>query len=410
MKRFFIISPLILLAIACIHRPQVKEPAPSPDIRVLLNEIDQPDSLEFYGTYSLLSEEAKYDFGRKNSKIYFKPLKSGFKIFNPNRIFVFTLDDQIRFSPQDDDAFFVYKGKKYKGKLSYYVSQKGKMAVLNILPLEEYLKCVVPAEMPSKEEENLEAIKAQAICARTYALKRMQMRKNSRFDVYADVRDQVYKGFGWRTKYADLAVSHTRGDVLMRGKNLANAYYHSTCAGVLEDTIGVFKESGASKMRKEVRKDIIGSRFACSISPLFRWERRFTLRQLDSLFARHGGNSLFNKEVTDTVDVSMKIIIKKRKPSGRVEQLGIQYGDSLLWLEGYDIRKFFSDRKNGNMRSNLFLARVENDTTLIFEGGGYGHGAGMCQWGALYMSKQGFKYYDILVNKYYPGTYLKKVY
>ncbi len=410
MKYFYIISPLLFIAFSCVPKPPQPETTPSPPIRVLLNETNLRDSLFFSGTYSLIAEEARYDFGRKNNKIYFRPLKRGFKIFNENRIFVFTSSDIIDFKPTDPDSYFIYEGKKYTGKLTFYISNKNSVAVMNTLPLEEYIKCVVPAEMPSKERDNLEAVKAQAICARTYALGRMRMRKDEAFDVYDDVRDQVYKGFEYRTEYGDLAVNKTRGDVLMKGKNLALTYYHSTCGGVLEDTIGTKKGKDDPAETKKIRKDIIGDQFACSISPRYRWTRRFTLRQLDSLFAARGKPSLYAKNPSDTVDIELSVFIAKRKPTGRVERLGIRYGDQVLWLENYDIRKFLSTSGEGPLLSNLFLAHVENDTMLVLEGGGYGHGAGMCQWGALYMSKKGFKYYDILVNKYYPGTYLKKVY
>ncbi|HID39548.1 MAG TPA: SpoIID/LytB domain-containing protein [Calditrichaeota bacterium] len=411
MKLLFKIVTLTFLLVACVPRTHLQpEKIPSPNVRVLLNETSRLDSLIFFGTYSLHSEEAKYDFGKKNSEIFFRPLKKGYKIFNPNRIFVFTTGEKISFEPVSDQAYFNYQGRKYKGILTFYSPEKGTLYVINTLPLEEYLQCVVPAEMPSKDKENLEALKAQAICARTYALGRMAKRKQEPYDVYADVRDQVYKGLDVRMQYADMAISATRGDVLMKGNRLASTFYHSTCGGVLEDTIGTLQDTSSVFGRKKIRKDIIGDTFACSISPLYRWQRRFTLRQLDFLLSKRTKVSFFNKELKDTLDIYMKIIIRKRKPSGRIEKLGIQYGDSLLWLENYDIRKFFTDTEKGNLRSNLFLARVEDDTTLVLNGGGYGHGAGMCQWGALYMSKHGFKYFDILVNKYYPGTYLKKVY
>ena len=100
----------------------------------------------------------------------------------------------------------------------------------------------------------------------------------------------------------------------------------------------------------------------------------------------------------------------KRTSSGRVAELQITFGDTAFTLHGYEIRDFFKLPQGQSLPSTLFTIKAISDSLLVINGGGFGHGVGMSQFGAMYMSEKGFKYYDILVNKYFIGTYLKKVY
>ena len=101
--------------------------------------------------------------------------------------------------------------------------------------------------------------------------------------------------------------------------------------------------------------------------------------------------------------------IVDRTESGRVNTLEVIYADTSALLHGTEVRRFLAWPPGGYLPGGLFYFAQTSDSTLEIRGGGYGHGVGMCQWGAMNMSQNGFKYYHIL-SKYYPGTVLKRKY
>ncbi len=400
---------LVTLLSSCASLLQQKpQEAKTEDIRILISDKNGRDSLQFAGKYTLHSEEARYEFGDKNQRIFIEPVESGYRIFNENRIFKFNENDKTLFTPADNDGRFKHGGKTYAGALIVAHKEPDKILLINNTDMEWYLKGVVPAEIPSRNGEYMDAVKAQAICARTYAMNRKAARKTQLFHVYGDVRDQVYGGVSNHSKIANMAVDQTRGDVLMYGDTLATVFYHSTCGGLLESGEAIF--SAAKQPYLQAGKDALGDHFTCEASPLFRWERRYTPLQLDTMVANYYGRSPLKLPVGDTTTIRFKAKVLKRTSQGRVINMEIGYRDTSFTLSNYAIRRFFKLPGKRDLPSTLFTVSNQGDSLLIIKGGGFGHGVGMCQWGALQMAKQGFKYYDILVNKYFRGTYLKKVY
>ena len=409
MKTFklFFLFLVFLVVYSCQPNIINKKTDNAPVVRVLLAQISQKTPLSFHGTYVLYSEEAAYEFGSKNNSLNLSIIKNGFKLSNPNRIFTFRTQDIVRLSPKENASWFSLKNRTYRGGIVLSLNTDGKIDVVNTLSLEDYLKGVVPAEMPSGKPAYLEALKAQAVCARTYSLKKMLDRKKQTFDLYADVRDQEYGGRNFEKPLASEALNATRGDILMYHDTLATIFYHSTCGGLIEAVQNVWDSPKFPYMQPQ--KDILGSGFACNISPLFRWERKFNINEIDSLFNLHFSKSFLKNTVSDTTRLVFKSRVLSRTAQGRIQKMQIIFGDTSMVLKDYEIRRFFSKKNQGPLPS-LFFSLSSNDSTLFLNGGGSGHGVGMCQWGALNMSEQGFKYYDILVNKYFKGTYLKKVY
>ena len=407
--KIFLFTLFTLFIFSC--QPRVKPPKVSkaPKINVLLAEFSNIDSILFDGKYLLQLEEARYQLGQRQKNFYLSPSKTGFKFYNTNRLFSFNQKDVAYLMPVDTrKARFKFRNKWYKGKIIFRLSDQQSILLINQIDLEEYLKAVLVGEMPSNKDAYLEALKAQAICARTYALSRMEQNKDKPFHVYADVRDQVYASLERRTSLADRAVEATRGVALMFNGQLAKVYYHSTCGGILEDISNYWSGKRVSYLTS--RKDIIGDKFTCAPSPHFRWQKTFSFQQIDSLFAARFGKSFFTSNSSDTLDLFCKLKVLERTSSGRVKALEIEYADTSVVLNNFSIRKFFTDRVGKSLPSLLFKLSLQNDSTLVITGGGYGHGIGLCQWGALNMSTMGFRYYDILVNQYFPGTYLKEMY
>jgi len=401
---------LLLTAILVACQPSVRKPpvTPAPEIRVLLKAVTSKDSIEFKGNFILTTSEARFVFGKKNKKIYLVPDDNSYRIFNQNRYLTFGGQDVVYFEPEKEKNTFRFQNHTYSGRLMLRLNEEYALLVINKLDLETYLRGVVPAEIPSEKKSYFEAIKAQAVCARTYALRRMADRSTESFDVFDNTQDQVYAGQEAARPLADQALAQTCGSVLMYGDSLAAVYYHSTCGGVTEAGGEVF--AGLSVPYLKSTKDLVGAEFACRVSPKFRWQRLFSLQQIDSLFREKKHYSLLDRKVEDTTRVAFSVKVLERSISGRVKKLRLVFGDSTLVLEDYQIRDFFRDGSGRGLPSTLFYVKSAGDSLLLFRGGGYGHGVGMCQWGAIRLSEKGIKYYDILVNKYFPGTYLKRMY
>jgi stage II sporulation protein D len=404
----FLLLILFFLA-ACTPVVKKTEITKSPDIRVLLNTIKQKDSLFFKGNYKLISEEAEYEFGQQNNKIYIVPSPNSLLIYNDFRYLEYQKTKNIQLESSSIKSHFIYHDKIYFGNIMLTLSQDSSSQIINKLPLEEYLRGVVPAEIPVSDAGNFEAVKAQAICARTYAMNKIDNRRDENFDLYSDTRDQVYKGADAYHANSDKAISDTRGLILTYQSKPAVIYYHSTCGGKLEPVQNVFTNSSFEYLPGGT--DAVSDVFSCSASPKFRWVETRTIDQLDSSFKNIYNKSLLPglKQVKDTTQINMELSILNRTETGRVKELKFTTKDTSVVFDKFQIRKFLGEPSGRPLPSNLFYLSQENDSSITIHGGGYGHGVGLCQWGALNMSQRGFKYYHIL-NKYFPGTLLSKGY
>ncbi len=397
---------LFLLA-SCTPRLQKRDrPAPpSPPIRVLLAEIGSVDSLEFTGLYHLQTEEARYAFGTRAPKVFLRVDSSGFRLYNDKRFFQFRTTHRVSFNPAHASATLLYRGRSYAGRITL-VYKNGKLLLIEQLPLEEYIAGVVPAEIFTNKSKWFEAVKAQAVCARTYAYKKIQSRQKAEFDVYSDVRDQAYGGRGRQTPLGNKATEQTRGSVLYYRDSLARAYFHACDGGVSESVTDVWGQNNRPYLTS--RQDVAGDSFSCQGSPVFRWRQTRTMGQLDSAYAYMFGQGFGDSTVTDTTRISLRLRVAARTPSGRVKQLELLYGGEKRVLSGYAIRRFLAWPLGGYLPSTLFRLE-EKDNRLRIIGGGNGHGVGMCQYGAMGRAEKGMRFYHIL-QSYYPGTHLEKVY
>lgn len=405
----FLLLLTLLIFTACT--PVIKKSAvtKSPQILVLLDEIVEKDSLLFSGIYKLISAEAEYEFGTQNKKIYLAPSSNGLLIYNDFRYLEYQNTSIIKLVPGNVMSQFIYKNNSYFGNLIFAHSQDSTIQIINELPLEEYLRGVVPAEIYANDIENFEAVKAQAICSRTYAINQMNNKKNKNFDVYGDTRDQVYNGANVYHVNSDKAIQDTRGLILTYNNEPAQVFYHSTCGGILESAQNVFTDDPKSYLSGGI--DAVSDVFSCSTSPKFRWIETRTFDEIDSSFYNIFGTNIISKNdvIKDTTELDLGVQILNRTETGRVKNLQITTKDTAIILNNYEIRKILADPSGRLLPSNLFYFSQENDSSITIHGGGFGHGVGMCQWGAMNMSKRGFKYFHIL-NKYFPGTLLTKGY
>jgi len=295
---------------------------------------------------------------------------------------------------------FSYGGKEFRGEIKI-ISSGDSIRLINSIGLEEYLKGVIPKEMPlGKGEEYYEALKAFAICARTYAI--MKMTKNQSafggFDVYTDVRDQVYGGAGVENPLSNRAIDETRNMIITYNGSPAVIFYHSTCGGHTENVSNVFS-SGTINYLSGVED---GDPPFCSTSSSFKWEEIYSK---DTFLDRLVEKGLISNDLYSIQD----IFVKSRFPSGRVNELQIilrsESGeDETISLFGNNIRNVIRTSNNKSiLKSNWFDISLGENENIIIQGKGYGHGVGLCQWGALFQSTQGISCKEIL-SHYFPGT------
>ena len=285
-------------------------------------------------------------------------------------------------------------GEGYQGHMEFYFTDQG-IILINELNLEEYLKNVVPSEMPSDYPE--EALKAQAICARTYALKRI--REEEKLEGLADLDDsvsyQVYHNQG-TAQQTDRAVEETKGMVLEKNGELIDALYYSTSCGLdlrmdLSDEAVMETFMTTDQIRASEYKET-----------WFRWKTRIWLSNLPG-------------EVKD-------LKITERRKDGAVIKMQVQYLSGEEQLEGeYSIREYLAQAspeyivQDGSTRSDMALLpsaffvmkpyyEGEQITAYDLFGGGYGHGIGLSQNGAKCMAQDGYTCEEILMA-YYGDNY-----
>ncbi|MGB7297205.1 MAG: SpoIID/LytB domain-containing protein, partial [Candidatus Aminicenantales bacterium] len=151
-----------------------------------------------------------------------------------------TKDTVIYFIPSDPQSYLSYKGTQYRGIFVLRASPKG-LVLVNILNLENYLKGVVPEEMSPDQFNSFEALKAQTVAARTYAIKNRGLNRALGFDLCDTPKCQVYGGLSAEHSESNRAVEETKGEVVVYKNRLINALYTSTCGGMTEDVENVFE-------------------------------------------------------------------------------------------------------------------------------------------------------------------------
>ena len=309
--------------------------------------------------------------------------------------------------PVDAGALVTWNGRRYRGELRIAATERG-LVVVNKLPLETYLRGVVPSEIGDRTYGEIEAVAAQAVAARSYTYVRLGDGSRGLYDVVATTGDQVYGGADAEKPVADAAIEKTAGEVLFYGGRVVSAPYHSTCGGSTAEADEVWRTNGEPYLRR-VSDQVPGTdRYYCDASPRFRWAESYDGRELDALLERYLRN--FTSVPKGPVGEARTVVIESRTPSGRVGTLAIDTDRGRYVLRGNDIR-FVLRRPGGEILNSTYFS-VEQTigpaghiTSLTIAGVGYGHGIGMCQWGAIGRAREGQDYRAIL-QTYYPGTTL----
>lgn len=301
-------------------------------------------------------------------------------------------------------------GARYRGEVWILPNDNGGLTVVNRLYLEDYLRGVVPMEIGHRAPSEEAAVAAQAVAARSYAYTHLAGRAQS-YDMRSTVADQVYGGANAETPLGNAAVAETRGLVLTYHGVVVNAPYHSTCGGRTAAASEVWR-TGDEPYLVSVSDRIPGTdRYYCDIAPRFRWQRTFTRATLRALLDRY----LKDYAVVSSrgPGAPRRVTVDSRTPSGRVRALSITTDRGRYTLRMNDIRFVLRSSDGEILNSTAFSVEDERDrhgtlTAVVVRGSGYGHGVGMCQWGAIGRARAGQDFRTIL-RTYYPGTTVQVV-
>ena len=371
-----------------------------------------------------------------------------------------------------------FNGRSYRG--AFLITQKS--GLLNVVDVEQYLCGVLPAEVGASWPH--QALRAQAICARTYVLKQSMNRASKGYDVVDTDADQVYKGAGVETDKTNQAVASTAGEILTYGKEIAYTYFHSDSGGHTADISDVWGQSipylqgvpevvnykspvsswsakiSAAKIQSAITKITgtdIGAISQVQVSEVDEGGRAVTMtftgskgtktirasqfrtnvdpRTLKStMFTPSGGAFNVNNTATPSGLVSMKIgsgksfggegglTFEEEQGIARMTAEGVFTTTELIDMLTNPSKKkqyyqagLSRSKKTvapkvqapQKQRSKYGYAIEKSGNDFVFYGRGWGHGVGMCQWGALAMAEQGYTAEKILAH-YYPGTAVRK--
>ncbi len=378
---FFLPAPFQGAEIEVASFPLPKETSSYERIRVAILQNRDEVKLSINAPYQVetIQSRAVIDRGSKLPDIRVAPLLSGLR---------FGLRDLKLYgikivSPR---ASIRVDNKDYPDSIQIIKDKQGKLTVVNEVDLESYLRRVLPKEM--LRTWPVEALKAQAVASRTFALFKSLSKGHEDYMLAGDVIGQVYGGRGSEAFATDQAVNQTRGEILTYHDEVFPAYFHSTCAG--------------RTTHPEYNWDIQphpalqGVRcWYCLNSKHYRWRRVISSEDLGARLKR-GGYSLGRIQ---------QVIPKKWDESGRAREILIKHSRGELVLRANDFRL----AAGPDIVKSIKDIRVSySDGHILFSGYGWGHGVGMCQWGAKALAEQGKTYREIL-EFYYPGARITKI-
>ena len=311
------------------------------------------------------------------------------------------------------------KESAFEGSFRIIKTEEG-FVLVNEVPMETYLKYVLPSEMQTNF--GYEALKAQAVCARTYAYSQMKNQSYARYGANLDdsTAFQVYHNNG-RFSETDAAVEETAGEVISCNGELITCYYYSTSPGVTNDMTswenvnpayivvqGKDQLNGLDLTNASDFSSYMRSETSCfdSDSPLYRWKAILNLSEV--------------KE--SDYGLLESIQVKERNEAGYVTQLELVYENETIILKNENtirtvLGKYLQETvlNNESVRTNFtmipsacFEIVEQSDGKVVLRGGGFGHGIGMSQYGAKAMAEAGYNYKEI-IGYYYTNVVVKKI-
>lgn len=278
-------------------------------------------------------------------------------------------------------------GKLLRGDVEAFMNPLGVAVLVNVLPLEDYLRGVVPKELSPRLFPELEALKAQAVAARTFSVSEMGARARLGFDLYSDQRSQVYGGAGSEQALTNRAVDATRGLYLAFQGEPIVAFYSSTCGGVTADYASAFDKPPIEYLKGGVSCPDQESRYA-------RWVEEKDILSIQDSLTRYAG-----------VGKLTRLQILEKTETGRVKEALFEGNSGSAVLRGLTVRYALALRSHFIDKIETRVGKNGTISSVRVEGRGWGHGVGMCQIGAYELARRKMDFQSIL-GRYYPGAEL----
>lgn len=308
-----------------------------------------------------------------------------------------------------DNAFLRYANRRYRGELVFTATDGGVM-VVNRLPVEDYLRGVVPLELPVRHPAERAALEAQAIAARSYTYIRVPSgvveEPVTGFNLVSTVQNQVYGGADAEHPLVNEAIDRTAGLVLRYNGLIVDAPYSSSCGGRTATPAEAWRGAREEPYLQSV--DDVDPRTGkpyCDISPRNHWHAEFDEAQLQEIVRR----ALQSAGAGDPRPAAVRsFTVPARGRSGRAASVVLHTSRGDVTIAARDIRAVMRDARGAILYSTYFSVDREARgggrlSGLALRGVGNGHGVGMCQWGAIGRARAGADAREIL-RHYYPGT------
>lgn len=281
------------------------------------------------------------------------------------------------------DNILSLNGSAYRGDFEIHRLKDG-LYIINAVSMSDYLKGVVPCEMPASWPE--EALKAQAVAARTFCVYHLRRAaEKSLYGLDATTGSQVYRGISAEARASSKAVDATEGIIITNANQPIIAYFHSTCGGLTANAKYVWPNSDYGFFEAK-------NCAYCKDSKHYSWETELTLDAISAaLKKKYGGIG----RITN---------ISFLKKESRVLQVKIAHKGGDLRLGGNEFRMLISPQA----LKSLYFSAEKKGNALLIKGHGWGHGVGMCQWGARGMALAGKSYKEITAY-YYKDVRLAKI-
>ena len=394
-----------------IQRPR---PKGLPDrVHVLLSNSPKAISLYSLGDMQFLSEGiAESGAGKTVTVSKLATLKgrivvlrsgAGFAIEQSGKASVTTSARKLRLMSVNPYNLVDVNGSVYRGSLHLIGESDGDISTVNVLGVEDYLRGVLPYELGTVDREALEALKAQAIVARTYAYKRMMRPGTRDFHLYSDVQDQVYKGVQGEYLLSDRAVWETRGMAVGHADSLAICYYFSTCSGRTASKHEVWGGDSIPYLVSRPDNDVMGDPY-CQASRYSSWKEEWSGKQLSGILRRN----LRSASVADAPDFTtlQGIEVAQRASCGRIRLLTLKTDKGSITVKGDKVRWALRPGATENkiLPSSSFIVKMV-DGKVTAQGKAFGHGVGLCQFGSIARARANQTYKQI-IEAYYTGVHI----
>ncbi|SHK23959.1 SpoIID/LytB domain-containing protein [Paramaledivibacter caminithermalis] len=338
------------------------------------------------------------------------------------------------FLDKDGNDIISLDGKRYRGEFIIRRFKDSDMTVINYLSLESYLYGVLPKEMSG--DWPMEALKAQAVAARSYAISSIHKHEEFGFNLCSTTNCQVYGGYDAERPRSNRAVDETFGEVLTYDGKIISPFYHSSSGGYTEDSENVWSielpyiravkddfslgapncywtKSYTAQEIKDILNSaglVIGDIKEIHTEGYTEGGRILSLKISDGTreidLAKAKTRSIFGPKVIKSMNFSISTDVDYYVISADMENIIRRPMSSMIILSADRSEKTSSDKKYRIFDGDDYITSSGVPTKYIFNGTGYGHGLGMSQWGAKKMAELGYTYEDILKH-YYTGIMIE---